>query len=527
MERSPSPPARSRQAGSSYVVVLVVVAVLSTFALTFVTQTGVRVSAGADRTESAQAAYLAEAAVHHAMWRLLHEPGFPADETVYSMHSLGTGRYGYRVRAPTPTTLATISTVGVMGGAIVRQAWSQHVLSRILTAYGQSTDRTPGYRRLVGASWGGPADMPDVGASAVWVELAGDPRDDEVVAVTIGADDVTRLAVWDGAAWGSPLTVAIGRRENRSADVAYESGGGDALCVAWDGSPGQLRYLVWNGTAWSAPATVGTGEASDVTFVRLASSPKSDEILVVAVHANDDVALLRWDGASLAFVSELETEVAKNGPFGAEVLYEGSGRALVVWGRKGQPSGAFAIWTGAALMSGGLLPSFGAAALLLRGASDPTSDELVLAAADEVAKLHVAVWDGSAWIDSRAVETSADQPTLSEPNFDVAWESFGEEAVVAWAKSGSTTLRFLPWLKDSTLASRTVRTGPDFGAPIRGLRAFAVDGTEDVVVLGSTTASQLRYARWTGNAFAAGTRTLETAVSVTTGLPFGVARSAS
>jgi hypothetical protein len=533
MERpSPRPAARSREAGSAYVVVLVVVAVLSAFALSFVTQTGVRVSAGVDRTEDAQAAYLAEAAANHAMWRILHEPGFPADENVYSMHGFGGGRYGYRVRPPTPTTFATIATVGAVGDAVVRQSWGEYVVSRIMTVYGQSTSNVPPYRRLAGATWGAPGATLDVGSSAVgWAELRGDPHANEIVAATIGGDDVTRLAVWNGASWGNALVVATGNRNYKSADVAYESSSGDALVVAWSGSGGSLRYIVWNGSAWTLPLSLATGEASDVTFVRMASSPKSDEILVVAVHANDDIRLLRWDGLLLTLVggSELETNAATNLPFIADVMYErDSGEGLVVWGRRNQTRCGYAVWNGFAILSGGLLPAFGSDGFLVRGASNPVTNDCVVAIMDKDSDLNAAVWDGTAWIDSAELDPNADQPTGSNPNFDVAWEDAGTEAIVAWARTGSSDLRFVQWSKGVTLASRTVRTGPAFGAGIRALRAFPVDGMEDIVVLGSNASSELRYSRWIGDKFVANpAHTISTSLSATDRLPFGVARAAS
>ncbi|MGH2569706.1 MAG: hypothetical protein ACRDGR_00680, partial [bacterium] len=290
------------------------------------------------------------------------------------------------------------------------------------------------------------------------------------------------------------------------------------------------RYVVWNGSGWGLPLSVGTGEASDVTFVRMASSPKSDEILVVAVHANEDIRLLRWDGLLLTLVggSELETNAATNLPFIAEVMYErDSGEAIVLWGRKTQTRCGYAVWNGLAVLSGGLLPSFGAEGVLVRGASNPVTNDCIVGVMDRDSDLHAAVWDGTAWIDFAELDVSADQPTGSNPNFDVAWESAGNEAIVAWARTGSSDLRFVQWSKGTTLATRTVRAGPAFGAGIRALRAFPVDGTEDIVVLGSNASSELRYCRWIGDKFVANpAQTLSTSLSATDRLPFGLARAA-
>ena len=47
----------------------------------------------------------------------------PMTPTHYTMHGLADGRYGYKVRQPTPTTIATIATVGATGKSAVRQSY--------------------------------------------------------------------------------------------------------------------------------------------------------------------------------------------------------------------------------------------------------------------------------------------------------------------------------------------------------------------------------------------------------------------
>ena len=103
---------RRRRAGLAYIAILFLLVLLGTMGLAFINRVGIETTATAGRGQSLQAHYLAEAAALHAMWRLLNEPAFPADSTVYEMHSLGAGRYGYKVRRHTDTTFATIAAVG-------------------------------------------------------------------------------------------------------------------------------------------------------------------------------------------------------------------------------------------------------------------------------------------------------------------------------------------------------------------------------------------------------------------------------
>jgi hypothetical protein len=519
-----------RQAGSSYVAVLILVSILSASALTFVTQTGTQVSAGSNRTEDAQAAYLAEAGVNHAMWRLFHEPGFPPNETVYSMHSLGAGRYGYKVRAPTPTTFATIATVGVVGESVVRQSWGQYVISRIMTAYGQSATQFPPYRRLVGASWSVAGTTVDVGSQVVsWAELAGSPFDDEILMATVNGNNEVRLAVWNGASWGSEVLFASSSKDYKAVDVAYESVSGDALVAAFNSVAGQLSYSVWSGSAWSVPGTVSTGEPDDVSFVRMASNPKADEILLLVVHVNQVVRLLRWNGSAFSLFPELEAAATTGYPFVADVVYEQeSAEAMVVWGKDKQDQCRYSTWDGTVLSPVGMLPTFGAEAHLVRAVTDPTSDHVVVAAVDASRDLNVAAWDGTAWVDSAELETTTLQPGGGPTyvNFDLAWESSGGELIISWARQGANTLRFVRWMTSTTLASRTVQTGPDFGDTIRATRMFAVDGTENVIVLAGNSSSELRYCLWIGDKFVADPAQLLSASLSTLQLPFAIAGAA-
>lgn len=114
---------RPGSTGSSYVAILVLVAVLSSGALTMLSRTGIDLAAAMGRRNTIKATYLARSAVNHAMWRLFNETNFPADESTYYMHDFGDGRYGYMVRRHTNTTFATVATIGIVGESIVEQSY--------------------------------------------------------------------------------------------------------------------------------------------------------------------------------------------------------------------------------------------------------------------------------------------------------------------------------------------------------------------------------------------------------------------
>jgi hypothetical protein len=113
--------------GFAYVAVLIILFVLTALGMAFILRAGLMLSAVSASTESSQAQYLAESAANHAMWRLMNEGSFPVDSDKYYMHSLGAGRYGYKVRRHTDTTYATIASVGAVGDTVINQSFALYI----------------------------------------------------------------------------------------------------------------------------------------------------------------------------------------------------------------------------------------------------------------------------------------------------------------------------------------------------------------------------------------------------------------
>ena len=120
-----------KDAGMAYVAILVLLAIISTLAFTLLFKAGTGMLATMTRGNSMQAHYLAESAANHAMWQLLNDSDFPAAEDRYYMHTLGNGRYGYKVRRHTNTTFATVATVGAVGKNVVQQSYVLYVFRQM------------------------------------------------------------------------------------------------------------------------------------------------------------------------------------------------------------------------------------------------------------------------------------------------------------------------------------------------------------------------------------------------------------
>ena len=479
---------------------------MSTLALAVLFKTGTLTSATANRLAGMQANYLAESAANHALWRLLNDPGFPADETVYYMHDLGGGRYGYKVRKPTRTTFATVATVGAAGAAETRQSYVQYLKpDNILTVYDKSGEAVPKYRQLLGANWSAQEDTLDIGSdTATWMVLQGAPHKKEMIMGTLDASNHINLAVWDGISWGNLTEFTTSSNDDyRCFDIAYENLSGDALVVGRYAASGDVRYNIWDGNAWAfgaAQIDANLTPGSSLQYIDMASRPNSNEIMIALVQFNNHLKVVQWDGAAFIDHGEIDTDMETNEYGSVEIVYEQqSGDALILWGHKGSDQIYYAVWNGVSLSSAGQLPNFGSAANVIRAAADPASDYIFVAAVDQSYDLNVAVWDGNAWIDSREISTNVNDNAGQV--LDVAWELSGQDVVVAWPPPGGNNVKYFNWQKGTALADHAVKTGPGIGGTLDKLRLYSVSGTSKIIVLTETTSRTLSYSIWIDSGF--------------------------
>jgi len=498
-----------KETGLAYVAILVLLAIMSTLALAFLSKTGTLTLATANRLAGMQANYLAESAANHALWRLLNDPGFPADETVYYMHDLDGGRYGYKVRKPTPTTFATVATVGAAAAVETRQGYVQYLKPyNMITAYDKNGVSIPQHRRLLGASFSDPADTVNDGPDYTqWMVLKGNPQKKEMIMGTLDADNNIHLAVWDGTAWGHLSEFTTSSNEIHSCfDIAYENQSGKGLVVGRYAASGDVRYNIWDGNAWvfASPAQdVNLAPGSSLTYIDVASKPNSNEILIALAQFVNDLKVVQWDGAAFIDHGEIDDDMATNVYGSAEIVYEQqSGDALVLWVHKNSSQVYYRVWSGGSLSPTNLLLpfDFGEIPNVIRAAADPGSDYIFVAALDKSNDLNVAVWNGNAWINEfREISTSVDDNDGQV--LDVAWEHSGEDVLVAWSPSGGNNVSYFRWQKGTALADHAVQTGPDFQAEQRIVRLHPIANTQKIILLVNTSSNDLRYSLWSGYAF--------------------------
>lgn len=519
-----------KDAGFALIWVLFVVAIMSALSLAFLQKVSIGTAATVTRSSAIQAHYLARAAANHALWRLLNDPGFPASESVYYMHDLGNGRYGYKVRQPTLTKFGTVATVGGAGTTVTKQSYVQYLKPyNIITAYGRSADQIPEYRRLLGATWVDAADTVDIGSDTVsWMVLKGAPQKKEMIMGTLDTANDINLAVWDGTSWGNLIEFTTSSNYSyRCFDIAYENLSGEGLVVGRYAASGDVRYNIWNGNSWvfgTPQIDANLTPGSSLLYIDMASKPNSDEILIALVQFNSDLKVVQWDGSAFNDLGEIDTDMAQNEYGSAEIVYEQqSGDALILWNHKNSSQIYYAVWDGTALSATAQLPDFGSIPYVIRTAADPTSDYIFVAAVDKAKDLNAAVWDGSAWIDSR--EISRGVRDNAGQVFDVAWEHSGEGVIVAWPPSGGNNVDYFSWRKGTALADPAVQVGPDLQGLPNFIRLHPISGTQKIILLAQIVTNELRYSLWTGSTFLGDPALLLESSLEDTNLPFDIAES--
>lgn len=288
-----------------------------------------------------------------------------------------------------------LSNVETFGGNAVRLVSAAPTEAMI--AYGEGTVQTPRYRIWDGSAWGGESSAQSVGGTIQWTVLRAAPTRNEYVLGTQDATNDVNVQIWNGSSWGNlqEVTTSVADNTNRGFDIAYETNSGDALVVYCDGDA-DPSYVVWNGASWSSPGSINLASANNCEWIKLASDPTSDEIILVARDTGTQYEAQVWNGSSwgnsqtLGSMSDVLHE-------GIAVEYEESGDQAVVAVSNGLNSNfAWMSWDGTAWS----VPTTHALGddfewgVMKR---DAGSDNMVLCYADQDDDLGIVRWDGDGW----------------------------------------------------------------------------------------------------------------------------------
>jgi hypothetical protein len=407
----------------------------------------------------------------------------------------------------------TVTATNVFGeSSSVNIGWSDPATEGMI-AYGEGVVTTPRYRLWTGTAWGTEYSANDVGGVTNMVVLrSARTKDEKILGVLDKSGDIN-VQVWDGSAWGavSEVTTVVADVDYRGFDIAYEDSSGDALIV-YQNNVNDPLYRVWNGNTWSAAATLDLPTAGIPVWIRMASKPGADEIIVMTLDKGLNVTAAVWSGSAWGNSINLEGAAESFAYSGIAIAYEStSGDAMVAWSDSAEGSGGpqYRFWDGSAWGAEATAPATGEEPLFIELDSDPSGDNIVMGAMDAKNDVNVNAWGGTAW--GTNVEATAGAEFSGAKPADVGFESTSSEAMVAYSENGIHILRYRTW-SAGTWSDELL--GPDFSNDIQTVDVRP-DPNSDAIMLGAVTDdSNLRAAKWDGSAWGT-VNILETGVSST------------
>ena len=280
-------------------------------------------------------------------------------------------------------------------------------------AYGDDPTDGMYYRAWNGSSWSSQATVfTHPSSEPEWVSSASNPFSDEIVVVSLHQNGDAYAVVWNGSAWGGEFEISPKITDIDSTspdvmpmDVIYEQQSGRAV-VVYAEAVTTPRYRIWNGSSWSAASSLNSVGSSDVKFIRLATDPSSNTILMGSLDGGSDLNVQVWNGSSWGTNTELDDSIEGSVEMHFDVAFESlSGKGMVLFGDLDQNTAEYYTWT-----SGG---GWSASALAASGnddpqvvelEADPNSNEIFGMIVDVLLDVSVQRWTGSAWVDFQAVE---------------------------------------------------------------------------------------------------------------------------
>lgn len=369
-----------------------------------------------------------------------------------------------------------------------------------LVAYAEGTVQAPRYKIWNGSEWGDEATGVNVGDTIRFVEAAAAPTRDEYVVVTQTATGIVDAQVYTGASSTfsnlARIVPAVPGLLAHGMDVAYESTSGDAVVVACNGT--EAMYREWKGTYWEATSTISLSTTGNCNWIRLASDPTSNEIILVVrsdIAGGTDYEALVWNGSGTWNNSMTMGSMVEAGDEGIAVEYEESGdRAVVVVSNGGASSFAYNSWTGAGWVG---VNTFALQDDFENGrlTRDLGSDNMVLCSIDQDGQVAMTRWTGSSnsWNPYDTLDTVGNSK-VGRP-FACEFETTaGRDGYIMGAYSDATDSRYQYW-NGGLSGEATLSTISDSWE----LRSARTGDGNILVVAYDDTATEYDFSYWDGS----------------------------
>jgi hypothetical protein len=202
--------------------------------------------------------------------------------------------------------------------------------------------------------------------------------------------------------------------------IVYEQQSGDALVIwtVWSATP---KFRVWNGVTLG-PEIIVPIFTDNVYFLRAASDPTSDTIVLGGVDKFYDFTVGIWDGTAWTDSREVWTDNASNTVQGIDFAWEASGEdALVVWASWSGNVRYLAWKKGTALADSTIEqgPKVQGTSWLIRLHPISQSEKIVLLVENTSNDLRYSLWDGDRLKGDPAILLESDITVQNQVAFDL------------------------------------------------------------------------------------------------------------
>jgi hypothetical protein len=329
-----------------------------------------------------------------------------------------------------------------------------------------------------------------------------------VAILGVKGDREVRGQIWNGTSWTRSAKLGTAPESFWwGFDVAYERQHDRAVAVS-STNEGPV-YWVWDGAGWAVEAAAFPAEVSrdQPRQLRMAANPLSDSnelALVVNTVAGSDYAAI-WDGVSWGHYTSLD---GPGGDTDVYVAYEQvSGRAMVVYGKRGSPDGYYRLWDGERWLGEGQFPAPTAETLGPRWmtlAADPTSNRIALGVvtrgSGEESHIWLSMWTGTAW-ESPSNAGGAQASNVNWPAVAVAFEGTSGQAVAAYSADGAGgSVETALW---GAGAGWTLEARPAIGSHSRSLMLFPHPVSDRIMAMFIDSNEALYHTLWNGDEWGA------------------------
>lgn len=459
---------RRGERGFGAVFLLVLVGIATLMLLGLSERGGLVLARTSGEIERERARALAHAGAEHALWRVQHEPCFVEENPGATFsRTMKTGSYSFQVSGTWERLVVDATgSAGKSRYPLRRTLERRPGAARTMLAWARKGNIEPQASEFVLGSWSQAIATDRTSDDAAWCVLRGSPVDRQRLFAAAGRDGALALQRWSRGNWRFVATLASDvPTSSRAFDIAYEQVSGEALVAYAKGASEDVFFRTWTGGTPDPEQILDMPLGKPLRWIALAARPGSDEIALLVIDDDRQLAAAMWTGAGFTAVKVLDTDLeAADFEAAAVTFLPLSGAALVVWtSRSFLPQRALhaVLWRDAWSPIASTIFPF-EATQFCRLVAHPETNAAHFAALSKDRELVVVSGTGNAFVAPSLV--TLDAATADFRCFDLAFAGDGT-GLLAFAEADDDRLRSATW--SPILGWTAAVSGPDLESDVR------------------------------------------------------------